>query len=260
MARLWITISFFVIFLVACEAQSDGKGIETVDVSAPQNASPNVHRITQGTQLIRGDLRIGVVRVSSDAVILAIIVGSAKAETVEVKVGDEIVRGKYHISNLGTNKDYFVLPWSPPGSDKSYVRLEIKTANVARKNIGAMLAKLAMNRSKSLDEAGLFTVFQQVDDADDILGIQKIEIMTGVRKRLDINESDEWIVGTDSRNGRMLKVAYYCEDVCPKNGNIVLVYDSVSRDDCATLRGIPLKSMFGDFIGCKPDKSLVKNS
>lgn len=248
MARLLFVGVFILLIVAAC-----GKAPEEIvrDTRPVDNTAKGVatdtHRVQQGTVLNLRGLRIGVINVESDAAWLAVLVGDAPSEKVRLAVGEEVVRGAYRIRNLETYEDKSVGVWTPPGGDKSSVLLQVVPSEA---DLGMMLAQLA-HADKTLDEAGILAVMKQVEAADAILGIRKMEVMTGARKDLGIDERGEWPVGIDGRNGRLMKVVYYCEDVCPLNGNIVLIYENATPDDCATLQGIRAVSMYGDFIACK---------
>lgn len=246
--RLLFVVVFILLFAAACEKAStdtsrDARPVEDV----AKGVTPDAHRVQQGTVLNLDTLRIGIINVESDAAWLSIVSGDAPEERIMLGVGEEIARGAYRIRNLETYEDKSVGVWTPPGGDKSYVRLQVVPSE---EDLGMMLTQLA-HTGKTLDEASILAVTRQVGAADAVLGIRKMEVMTGARKDLGINERGEWPVGIDGRNGRLMKVIYYCEDVCPLNGNLVLIYENATPDDCATLQGIRAVSMYGDFIACK---------
>ena len=119
MTRLFCAGIIFLFILTACNGPES-------NTTNNKQASPNEFSITQGTQLNRGDLHIGVIRVTPESAMLALLIGSAPEEKIELKVGEEIVRNIYHIKNLETHADSSVR--FLPGSSQSYVRLEIKSS------------------------------------------------------------------------------------------------------------------------------------
>lgn len=118
MTRLLYASIIFIFILSACTGPDN-----TAD---DKPTSPGEFLVTQGTQLIKGDLRIGVIRVTPDSAMLAILIGSAPEEKVELKVGEEIVRDNYRIRNLETRVES--LARFQPGSSNNYVKLEIKSS------------------------------------------------------------------------------------------------------------------------------------
>lgn len=82
-------------------------------------------------------------------------------------------------------------------------------------------------------------------------------------------------LGTDARTGRKLVLRYFCSDLCPDNGQVLLRYeelpDSNVRDsniltmpgsaelhtrriaDCCQLGGLPTRDYaWGGYVGCAP--------
>ena len=253
MKALFVSV-LLLLLIAACGKAPEGTSQDaqqSIDEGMTKDAAPDEYLVKQGTVLPLSGLRIGIINVEPDAAWLSLLAADTPEERVRLKVDEDIVHGRYRIRNLETYEDTSVGVWTPPGGDKSYVRLKIAQSE---EDLNEMLGRL-VDPGKTLDNAGIRAVVMQVEAADAILGIRKMEVMTGARTSLGIDERGQWPVGIDGRNTRPMTAIYYCEDVCPLNGNLVLIYENATPEDCATFHGIRLRSMYGDFIACKVSTS-----
>ena len=70
----------------------------------------------------------------------------------------------------------------------------------------------------------------------------ELERIAGVNRTLDRSRVDQSsyprIVGIDARNGRVLVEQYYCWDICPDIGSVLLAYQGVNNElDCRSVGG-----------------------
>ena len=91
----------------------------------PEPTGPDIFSVAQGTQLNRGDLRIGIHSVTEESAALVVRIESLNlTERVVLGIGEEKEVGEYVIKNLGTKK-YF-LGGLKPGAPSGSVRLQVK--------------------------------------------------------------------------------------------------------------------------------------
>lgn len=60
-------------------------------------------------------------------------------------------------------------------------------------------------------------------------------------------------IGTDSRNGKVVVLAYSCSDLCPTYGGVYIVYRDAPESECESLGGTPAYDVgWGGYVGCQP--------
>ncbi len=70
----------------------------------------------------------------------------------------------------------------------------------------------------------------------------ELERIAGINRTLDRSRVDQSsyprIVGVDARNGRVLVEQYFCWDICPDIGSVLLAYQDVNNElDCRAVGG-----------------------
>ena len=67
-------------------------------------------------------------------------------------------------------------------------------------------------------------------------------------------------MGEDKRNALTLEYSYFCSDLCPAYGKVLLRYEGVPRNDCCSEGGYPrIDSAWGGYRGCAPPETpLIK--
>lgn len=59
--------------------------------------------------------------------------------------------------------------------------------------------------------------------------------------------------GVDTRLRKPLLFRYYCSDICPDYGDVILTYEGVSADECCKLEAEPFfDPAWGGYRGCQP--------
>ena len=52
----------------------------------------------------------------------------------------------------------------------------------------------------------------------------------------------------------VLTEVYYCSDLCPESGSVIIVFKDVERDGCSLVGGREyLDPAWGSYVGCIPD-------
>ena len=69
--------------------------------------------------------------------------------------------------------------------------------------------------------------------------MERIARINETLDRASVDRSDyPWIVGIDARNGRVLEEQYFCWDICPDIGAVLLAYQGVNNEpDCLAAGG-----------------------
>jgi parallel beta-helix repeat protein len=121
-----------------------------------------------------------------------------------------------------------------------------------------------LNRNQSVDFSD-FAVFAEnwlydslpiLTDADIILELEYLETINTYPENLNINPNDYPIVlGRYSENWLVLIEKYFCSDVCPEYGRVLLIYEDItSEEECAEIGGVAvIDPAWGSYIGCAPD-------
>ena len=60
-------------------------------------------------------------------------------------------------------------------------------------------------------------------------------------------------LGQDERNGKTVALSYFCTDICPTYGGVLIHYAGVAEGDCCALGGYPWHDgAWGVYRGCDP--------
>ena len=94
--------------------------------------------------------------------------------------------------------------------------------------------------------------------------LNKADIASEVERLKEINQypNNKNLNSKDSKdlgkfNGLEVSEKYYCSDVCPDYGRLVIVYKNISKDNCPEVGGrVITDAAWGGYIGCFPIKDL----
>ena len=249
--RLIIIACFALLFIVTgCATLSNPTGsIENEPLSACDGTECNTeeYSVSQGTVLRHGDLSIGIISTTSDTAFLDIMVASTgENQKIKLNEGEEISIENYLIKNVESEQN--ILPSFMPGQPSGQVILRISKKNESNES-----------ETNNNDEYNLLSIddikaeLKKIDEMNDKLITEVIELQTGERTELSMDEHYVKILGIDQRNVVLVKAVYICEDLCPKNGKFVIFYEDVkSEEECVNLGGTPLLSIMDNgIIGCK---------
>jgi len=60
-------------------------------------------------------------------------------------------------------------------------------------------------------------------------------------------------LGTDVRNRKTVELSYFCSDVCPDYGRVLILYAGVDEVDCCKIGGHPFYDpAWRPYVGCQP--------
>ena len=69
------------------------------------------------------------------------------------------------------------------------------------------------------------------------------------------------LAGTDAKRHKDLVFVFYCSDVCPDQGGVMLTYEHVSEEECCKLEGEPFfDGAWGGYRGCSPAGQAAERS
>jgi hypothetical protein len=105
-------------------------------------------------------------------------------------------------------------------------------------------------------ENWLYGILPILTDADIIAELEYLETINTYPENMNIDPDDYPIVlGIYSGNGEVLTERYFCSDVCPDAGRVILVYkDIISEEECSEIGGVAvIDYAWGTYIGCAPD-------
>ena len=105
-------------------------------------------------------------------------------------------------------------------------------------------------------ENWLYDSLPILTDADIILELEYLETINTYPENLNIDPNDyPTVLGRYSENWLVLIEKYFCSDVCPQYGRVVLIYEDItSEEDCAEIGGVAIiDPAWGSYIGCAPN-------
>jgi hypothetical protein len=75
--------------------------------------------------------------------------------------------------------------------------------------------------------------------------------------RIDFRDYPK-ILGVHLKNNLTLVERYYCSDVCPQYGGVILIYENLSQNNCTEIGGsILIDPAWKGYKGCEPSITLT---
>jgi hypothetical protein len=104
-------------------------------------------------------------------------------------------------------------------------------------------------------ENWLYGIIPILTGADIIAELEYLEIINTYPDNMNIDPEDYPIIlGVYSENGEVLIEMYFCSDVCPDAGGVMLVYKDILKEECVEIGGVAIfDPAWGAYLGCAPD-------
>ena len=96
-------------------------------------------------------------------------------------------------------------------------------------------------------------VAKVLTDDDVSLELKKLEKINAYpeNEKINVNNYPKFL-GRHSKNGLNLIEIYYCSDLCPDYGEVIMIFENISKEDCSKI-GEEVNVVFPpEYLGCKP--------